>query len=87
MFSLLEQQNILTIKFSALTARYNILTRILYRAVKADFQVGDAVDFRYFVSTFPNAKFLHLSLMQSILGILYAVLLLNAKFLRLSLMQ
>ena len=33
----------------------------------------DAVDFRYFVFSFPDAEFLHLSLMQSILGILYPV--------------
>ena len=33
----------------------------------------DAGDLRYFVSSFPDAEFLHLSLMQSILGILYPV--------------
>ena len=34
----------------------------------------DAVDFMYFVFSFPDAEFLHLSLMQSILGILYPVI-------------
>ena len=33
----------------------------------------DAVNFRYFVSSFPDVEFLHLSLMQSILDILYPV--------------